>query len=155
MINFFNVKKRLVLLALATAAVVPAFAPAPAHAAILYFSGTNTWDDATTADWATVSGGPYNTSLWSSGSDAVFEGTAGTVTVSVTTATNINSILFTTDGYTLSGAGTLNLTGAGGKITMGYGTASNDTISSIIGGTVGLTLNTTGTITSSATVSGS
>ncbi len=141
-------KNRKTKYALALAAVLGAatfgavFAPAPAQAGVLYWSGTHTWDNSTTQDWGITSGGPYTTNKWANNDDAIFEGTAGTVTVSGN-ITNINSITFTTDGYTLSGTGTLlsrvpaeaSATGAGA-----------DTISSIIAGSVGLTMNGTGTL---------
>jgi len=73
-----------------------------------YWSGTGTWD-AATSNWGTVSGGPYTTSIFSTGKDAIFEGTAGTVTVS--SPNDPNSLTFNTAGYTLSG-GTLTLDGA-------------------------------------------
>ena len=92
-------------------------------------------------DWGTTPGGPYS-SLWSSGSDAHFEGTAGIVNVSGTIS-SVNSISFDIDGYTLSG-GSINLTGTGGSITTGSGA---DTIGSVLGGSVGLTKLGTGTLT--------
>ena len=110
-----------------------------AHAGTLYYSGAATynhgWDNGTTEDWLTSSGGPYNTAYWSDTSDAYFTGTAATVTVTGT-INSVNSITFNKTNYTLSG-GTINLTGAGGSIT----TLStyNDTISSTITGSVGLT----------------
>jgi autotransporter-associated beta strand protein len=114
-----------------------------AHAAIMYGTSTvtATWDNGTTANWATVSGGPY-TSAWASNSDAKFEGPAGTVTVSGT-ITYVNSIVFATDGYLLAG-GTVTMTGTGGNITTGAGA---DTIGSVIAGTVGLTKAGAGTLT--------
>ena len=103
----------------------------PAQAGPLYFSSaaSSTWiDDSATADWSATSGGlsgVYTDSWWLGGSDAWFEGTAGTVNVSGTIG-SVNSLNFSVDGYTLSG-GTINLTGAGGNITTGPGT---DTIGS-------------------------
>jgi autotransporter-associated beta strand protein len=123
-------------------AVLGLVAVQPAHAATLYWSSTNTWDDGTTSNWGTLSGGPYTASAWVGGSDANFEGTAGTATVSGTIA-SVKSITFATDGYTLSGSGTITMTGAGGNITTGAGT---DTISSAIAGSVGLTKAGTGTL---------
>ncbi|MCX5653742.1 MAG: autotransporter-associated beta strand repeat-containing protein [Planctomycetota bacterium] len=99
-------------------------------------------DDGTTTNWGTSSGGPYHASAWVAASDAVFEGTAGAVTVSGTIA-SVKSITFATDGYTLS-SGTITMTGAGGNITTGAGT---DTIGSVLVGTVGLTQLGAGTLT--------
>ena len=95
-------------------------------------SGPLTWDDATTPDWSTTSDGLYDLT-WSgaSGTDAHFEGTAGTVTVAYPTGipANINSIAFDVAGYTLSG-GVLGLPSAGGTIT----TAGDATINSTLNG---------------------
>jgi autotransporter-associated beta strand protein len=99
-----------------------------------YISGTKVWDQGTTAKWAYQTGGPYNQN-WNSGSNAVFEGTAGTVTVSGTIS-SVNSISFATDGYTLGGTGTITLVGSGGSITTGAG---SNTISCMIAGSMGLT----------------
>ena len=119
------------VLGLAAAFAVPA-----AQAGALYFSdagGPLTWDESSTSDWSSTSGGPYG-SLWADSSDAYFEGTAGTVNVSGG-INAVNSLNFNTDGYTLNG-GTINLTGPGGLITTGTGT---DTIGSLLTGSVGLT----------------
>ena len=116
---------------------------ATATASPLYFSGTNTtWDNSTTHDWSTVSGGPY-TSLWSGGSDAHFEGTAGNVSVSGSIA-SVNSLNFDVSGYTLS-SGSTNLTGSGGTINVV--SAGNATINSIITGSVGMTKSGAGLLT--------
>ena len=51
------------------------------QSAIQFFSGTNAvlnWDNGTTPNWG-ASGGPYNTT-WINGNDALFQGTAKTVT---------------------------------------------------------------------------
>ena len=75
-----------------------------------------TWiDNGATQNWSATQGGVggvYTDSWWLGGSDAYFEGTAGTVGVSGTIG-SVNSITFSVDGYTLS-SGTINLTGAGG-----------------------------------------
>ena len=130
----------------AVSLVLLAAAASPLAAGTLYFSdagGPLTWDDGTTALWSSASGGPYM-SLWSSGADAVFEGTAGSVTVTGPIG-SVNSIAFATDGYTLdAGAGGLiTLTGAGGNISTGSG---SDTINAAIGGAVGLTKLGSGTL---------
>ena len=92
-----------------------------ATAGSLYYSGTNTiWDNGTTTDWATSPAGPY-TSPWQGGSDAHFQGTAGSVTVSGSIAA-VNSLDFDTSGYTLNG-GSINLTGGGSiNVVSGGGT---------------------------------
>ncbi|MGO9108203.1 MAG: GDSL-type esterase/lipase family protein [Thermoguttaceae bacterium] len=102
----------------------------PLRAASLYFSGAvgKTWDQATTADWSSTSGGPYGR-IWSSGADAFFEGTAGTVTVSGTIS-SVNSLHFNVDGYTLNG-GAITLAGSSGSISTGAGA---DTIASQLAG---------------------
>ena len=52
-----------------------------ADAADYYWSGTGTWDT-TTASWGTSSGGPYNVAWPNGASDvAIFEGSAGVVTI--------------------------------------------------------------------------
>jgi hypothetical protein len=49
-------------------------------AADLFWSGTGTWDTST-ANWGSVTGGPYNTSTWNNTApdSATFQGSAGTV----------------------------------------------------------------------------
>ena len=134
---------RIVRLGLAVIAVNLALRISTAAAAPWYFSSASgsLWDNATTSDWSSVSGGPY-TSLWNSGSDAVFEGTAGSVLVSGTVS-SVNSLTFGVDGYTLGGSGTITITGTGGDVTTGSGT---DTISAILAGSVGLTKLGSGTL---------
>ena len=97
--------------------------------------GPLAWDTAT-ANWADASGGPY-TGTWASG-DAVFEGTAGTVSVGTVSA---NSLAFNVAGYTLTG-GVVTLTGP-------LIVASNNAaINSFIAGSAGLTKSgTNGTLT--------
>ncbi len=107
----------------------------------LYWSGTGTWDQGVTANWSRVSGGLYN-QTWAGG-NAVFEGSPGIVTVASSGVSSVNSIAFTTDGYTLSGSGTITMTGPGGNISTAAGT---DTINCTIGGSVGLTKGGSGTL---------
>ena len=71
-------------------------------------------------------------------SEAVFSGTAGTVTVNG--SINADAILFQTDGYTVN-SGTVTL--VGGNITTGNGA---DTINSVLAGSVGLTKLGAGTL---------
>jgi autotransporter-associated beta strand protein len=107
----------------------------------LYQSGGGNWNQNSTTNWSRVSGGsPIQP--WTAGS-AVFEGSAGTVTVASGGVASVNSITFTTDGYMLAGSGAITLTGAGGNITTGTGT---DTIGCPLAGSVGLTKNGTGTL---------
>ncbi len=99
-----------------------------------YFSnagGPLAWDDAT-PNWSAASGGPYD-SVWSSG-DAVFEGAAGTTTVSTVSA---SSLTFSVAGYVLVG-GPLTLSGPSVVANSGA------TISAVIAGSAGLAKGGTG-----------
>jgi autotransporter-associated beta strand protein len=103
-------------------------------------SSANTWDY-TTANWWQQNGD--HAQVWTDGSDACFQGVAGTVTVADTIA-SVNSITFGVDGYTLAG-GTIALTGPIGSIaTTDNGAA---TVNSVLAGSVGLTKMGTGTLT--------
>jgi autotransporter-associated beta strand protein len=125
----------------------------------LYWSGAGVWDHDTTGNWSRVSGGPYS-QTWAGGDavlqgssstvtlDAVFEGAPGIVNVASGGVNSVNSITFSTDGYTLAGAGAVTLTGAGGNITTG---SSTDTINCSLAGSVGLTKNGAGTLILGAT----
>jgi autotransporter-associated beta strand protein len=99
------------------------------------------WDTSTT-DWATLSGGSYNVA-WTSGNDAVFETTAGTVTIGASGPTAHN-LTFNVTGYTISG-GTLTLNGTTPTLSLGSSIAA--TISSQVSGSAGLELSGTGTLT--------
>ncbi|MGB8166628.1 MAG: autotransporter-associated beta strand repeat-containing protein, partial [Chthoniobacteraceae bacterium] len=99
----------------------------------------NWWNGATDVAWPAA--GPDN--------DAVFGGTAGTVTLDPG-GVSANDMTFATNGYILSGAGTLTLngiaantitTGAGITATIGNGTAT------VIGGSSGLVKAGAGTLT--------
>jgi len=105
-----------------------------AQGATEYAAGGFTWNNNSTAKWSLTPGGPYN-QPWTNGNNAVFEGAAGTVTISGVTA---NTITFNTSGYTLS-SGILTLTNNGlpPTITLG-GSGYSDTISSVIAGSAGL-----------------
>ncbi|MFC5610357.1 autotransporter outer membrane beta-barrel domain-containing protein [Variovorax soli] len=120
-----------------------------AKAATLYFDaagGNQNWDQLTTAAWSAVSGGPYNLT-WGAGlgTDAVFEGTGGSVTIQALAPASVTSLAFGTSGaqpYTVSGAA-LNLAPAA-TIT----TTTNASISSAITGAVtSLMKNGAGTLT--------
>ena len=125
----------------ALVALVALVACHSAYAATQYASGSLTWDNVSTAAWSATPGGPY-VSQWTSGNDAVFEGTAGTVTLATPTARNLT---FNTTGYTLSGASTLTLSGTTPTISLGSGITA--TISSVIGGGAGMTKTGVGTLT--------
>ena len=106
--------------------------------------GTGTWDMATTANWWNGSAD----AVWpNSGTDndAVFAGTAGTVTLSSVTA---NDIAINTTGYILSGASTLTLNGSTPTITVASGASASigGNTASVIAGSVGLTKSGTGTL---------
>ena len=102
-----------------------------------YFSnteGAQSWDTVT-ANWGAASGGPYD-SAWANG-DAIFEGTAGTVTVSTVSA---DSLTFSVAGYTLTN-GDVTLTGPM------VAANANANISSVIAGSAGLVKVGSGTLT--------
>ena len=66
-------------LILTTLCLLTAFS---AQSAIQFFNGTNAvlnWDNGITPNWGNVTGGPYNIT-WANGNDALFQGTAGTMT---------------------------------------------------------------------------
>lgn len=77
-----------------------------------FASSGSTWENSTTANWGTVTGGPYGTA-WNSYANAFFEGTAGTVNVSASNQPYANKLNFTADGYVLTG-GTINMGNPGG-----------------------------------------
>src|SRR5579862_9221050 len=93
--------------------------------------GTGTWDDST-VNWNT---GGADTA-WVSGTDAVFAGTAGTVTITPT-GVSAHNLTFNVTGYTITG-GTLTLVGNTPTITTAA--SVNATVTSVISGTAGLKL---------------
>jgi autotransporter-associated beta strand protein len=101
----------------------------------------NTWDTNTTANWWNGSASVNWPALGGLDDDAVFGGTAGTVTLSTATA---NDIAFNTTGYIISG-GTLTLNGTTPTIT--NSTGADATISSVIAGADGLKKEGAGTLT--------
>ena len=103
---------------------------------------TTTWDNGISALWGNGSGGPYD-QLWASGNDAIFEGTAGTITIGAGGATAHNLSFATVSGYLITGS-TLTLNGTTPTITNGPGVTT--TISSFIAGTAGLTVEGAGTL---------
>ncbi|MDD5356579.1 MAG: autotransporter-associated beta strand repeat-containing protein [Candidatus Pacebacteria bacterium] len=126
------------LLTLSLVSFIFLFSPRLAFAATKYWSGTGTWNAANT-NWGTSPGGPYNAATFNTGDDAVFEGSAGTVTVSA--PNHPNSITFNKTGYTLN-SGTLTLDGP--SIAVSSGAA---TINSSIAGSAGLAKSGGGTLT--------
>src|SRR5437667_12191729 len=113
---------------------------APSRAGTLYWDsdGSTAANNASTGAnlggsgiWSTADANWWDSSLgilqpWTDGSDAVFWGTAGTVTASTISA---NSVAFKTTGYSIN-SGTLTMTGTA-SFTIGSGVA---TISSMIAG---------------------
>ena len=133
------------LLAAVSTAVL-AIAPFTARADTQYAAGTFTWDNGSSAKWGSTTAGPYN-AVWTSGNDAVFEGTAGTVTIAGPTA---HALRFTTTGYTLSGASTLTLNGTTPTIGLAYvngvtATIGNNT-ATVLAGSAGLTTSAYGLV---------
>ncbi|MBZ9846364.1 autotransporter-associated beta strand repeat-containing protein, partial [Mesorhizobium sp. CA5] len=109
----------------------------------LQLGGTGTWNTAAPALWNTTgnaTAGPFVT--WNNGTpdNAIFAGTAGTVTLGA--PITAGSLTFNVSGYTIAG-GTLTLGGTTPTITA----AGNATISSIVAGTAGLTKAGGGTLT--------
>jgi fibronectin-binding autotransporter adhesin len=104
-----------------------------------YAKGAFTWNNNSTAAWSLVSGGPY-TSVWTSGNNAVLEGTAGTVTVANATVQNLTFNV----GSTISSS-TLTFNGTTPTITASSGIAGK--ITSVIAGSAGLTFAGPGTVT--------
>jgi len=132
------------------AATLLASIPFPTlHAATLYWDGTSTTANADGGAGTWVTGGTTNwddaavagvDTAWTNGSDGVFGGTAGTVSVSGTVGAA--SLTFNTPGYSLTG-GTISLTG-----TPTIATGSNAiSISSVLAGTNGLAKSGTGSLT--------
>lgn len=103
-----------------------------AQAGVEYFAYTPTRNSWTGNNWATSSGGSYTTA-WGGYSEAVLEGTGGTVS---STNAPVNKITFNADGYVLTGSFTMGSPAASnfivngiytGKITanLGYANGSN------------------------------
>ncbi|MEI8376441.1 MAG: autotransporter-associated beta strand repeat-containing protein [Planctomycetota bacterium] len=110
-----------------------------AQAASQYSTGTFNWDAAAPA-WGPT-GGPYSLT-WTSGNDAVFEGSAGTVSVDAAGVTAHN-LTFNTSGYLVSSS-TLTLNGTSPTITTSAGFTS--TINSAILSTAGMAVEGGGTL---------
>ena len=101
--------------------------------------GTGTWANASGADW--WNGSAYSTWNNANNDDAVFDTSAGTVTVSGTVT--VHNMTFNIAGYTVSGGTTFTLAGATPTI---YATTGTTTITSVIGGNAGLTSSGAGTL---------
>jgi autotransporter-associated beta strand protein len=96
--------------------------------------GTGSWDSSA-LKW-------YNGSCdvpWQNGNDAIFWGTSGTVTLS--SAQSVNSLVFKTSGYTITGS---TLTLSGSSVTVDTGVSA--TIGSVVAGTAGLVKNGAGSL---------
>ena len=91
--------------------------------------GNGNWNS---SSWYNGLSGPLP---WTSGADAIFGGSAGTVNVNG--ATSAHNLTFNTSGYTVSGGSTLTLTGASPAIDVGSGLGA--IIGSVVAGTAGLT----------------
>jgi fibronectin-binding autotransporter adhesin len=116
--------------------------------------GAGTWNQSTVTIPANWWDGSANVVWPASGADndAIFGGTAGTVTIDAGGVT-VNDMLFTTTGYILSGAGTITLNGTTPTITLGSGisaTIGNNT-ATVVDGTSGLTKAGAGTLTLNGT----
>jgi len=126
-----------------------------ATAADLYWSGDGAWDT-TTANWGTATGGPYNAATWNNATpdSAIFEGTAGTVTLGENIS--IADMTISADDYTITG-NTLNfapggtLTDTGVAVTIESGITGAPTVNASYRnawgtsyGAAGLNLNPTG-----------
>ena len=120
----------------------------PAKSSGTHLGGPGTWNNVSsnTVWWNGASDVAWNSA---NGDTAVFEGTAGTVTVDSSSGVSTGSIGFEMSGYTLTG-GTITLTQsntsswADGEIRVD---SSSDEIDSVLAGSVGLTKTGTGTLT--------
>ncbi|MBN8459865.1 MAG: autotransporter-associated beta strand repeat-containing protein [Verrucomicrobia bacterium] len=111
-------------------------------------SATFTWNGGD-GDWDTTSAN-WSPSNWVSAStnDAVFGGTAGTVTINTGTGVTANKLTFNSDGYFINGniaADTLTLAGTTPTVTVTTA-GQSATVNAIINGTVGLTKAGAGTL---------
>ena len=123
----------------------------PARGAIQYADSaayaTPTWDNGFSFQWGNASGGPYS-SPWTSGNDAVFEGTAGLITIGPGGVTANNLYFPGVTGYIITNSSGSVLTLSGSIITNGPGV--NSTIAAVITGNAGLNVDGGGTLNLSA-----
>ncbi|MCL7999661.1 autotransporter outer membrane beta-barrel domain-containing protein [Brucella sp. 21LCYQ03] len=108
--------------------------------------GDGTWD-ASNANW-TDQDGSFN-KKWDNNQFAIFEGTAGTVTVATNFKPTVKGLQFFVDGYTVTG-GAITLGGADNQINVGDGTQDSAsyvaTIASVLEGQNGFTKVNYGTL---------
>ena len=104
--------------------------------------GTGTWNATIPPPW--FNGATFQT--WNNAAldNAIFGGTAGTVTLGG--AITAHSLTFNTTGYTVGGGGANTLTLAGATPTISMASGISATISSVIAGTAGLTKAGLGTL---------
>ncbi|RUT97686.1 hypothetical protein EOD23_28250, partial [Mesorhizobium sp. USDA-HM6] len=152
--NLVSVTTQATRSALLTAALLVGLGAVPAAAADLYWDvnnsgigigGTGTWNTGAPSVWNTTGNdvaGPFTT--WNNANldNAIFSGTAGTVTLG--TPITVHNLTFLSNGYVLSG-GTLTLAGVTPTINTGNG-AVTQTINSTIAGAAGLTKAGTGSL---------
>jgi autotransporter-associated beta strand protein len=113
--------------------------------------GTGTWNTAGTWRSGSATGTLGN---WVDGSNAIFEGTAGTVTIPTTTTITTNNITFSTTGYIVTGAtssGKLSLSTTNKTITISSGVVAkigtyvaSSLGSAVLSGTGGMTIDGSG-----------
>ena len=136
---------------LALLAGLVALLAVPSQGAIQYADSaayaTPTWDNGFSFQWGNASGGPYS-SPWTSGNDAVFEGTAGLVTIGSGGVTANNLYFPGVTGYIITNSSGSVLTLSGSIITNGPGV--NSTIAAVITGNAGLNVDGGGTLNLSA-----
>ena len=115
--------------------------PVSVTAAYFDAASASIWDAESTAAWSLTSGGPYSQTWKASGAGtAVFEGTAGPV--SLDGVITPSTITFNSSGYSLGGTGSLAMVGASTIIT-GTGTA---TVDALVTGSNGLIKQGPGTL---------
>ena len=105
--------------------------------------GAGTWDTSTTANWWDGTSNIVWPALGGTDDDAIFGGTAGTVTIAAGGVT-ANDLTFNSTGYVLGG-GVLTLNGASPTITVGSGLSAS--ITAKISGASGLTKSGNGSLT--------
>ena len=102
--------------------------------------GTGTWDT-TTTNWSGVEWG--NTTA----DEAVFGGTAGTVTINTGFGVTANKLTFNSDGYVVNGIDSADVLAlAGTTPTAAVGTGLSATIDAVVAGSAGITKSGAGTL---------